>query len=282
MDWNTFSLVIAAAVFHAVWNFAAKKSRADKICLLWVALFSAGLILGPVGLVMSDAAAISTRGWQLLLLSGLTHAFYIYLLGKSYEIGQISSVYPIMRGTGIAGTAILAVALTIDHLSGIGIAGIILIILGSCSIGLKEFPDRSTRPAFLIALLVGVTISAYSIIDKLAVTHVHPLVYVCSVNLTSTTLLLPLLLKAHLKELKATLRNHKTEGILLGLAGLLTYLIILYAYRSSPASYVVALRETSIVVAAYLGIKFLKDDFSKRKLTGIIFIVVGAMVIKAA
>lgn len=282
MDWNIFSLVIAAAVFHAVWNFAAKKSRANKICLLWLALFSAGLILGPIGIALTDVSAISNRGWQLILLSSLTHAFYIYLLGKSYEIGQISSVYPIMRGSGIAGTAMLAAALAIDDLSVVGISGIVLIILGSCSIGLKEFPDRSTRPAFLVALMVGVTISGYSIIDKLAVSHVHPLFYVCAVNLASTILLLPLLLHRHQAAFAATIRNHKMEGTMLGIAGLLTYLIILYAYRSSPASYVVALRETSIVVAAFLGIKFLKDDFSKRKMAGIILIVCGAVVIKAA
>ena len=60
------------------------------------------------------------------------------------------------------------------------------------------------------------------------------------------------------------------------------YLLILVAYRQAPAGYVVAVRESSIVLAAALGVLVLKEPMSRIKGFSVAAIVTGIVLIKLA
>jgi len=67
---------------------------------------------------------------------------------------------------------------------------------------------------------------------------------------------------------------------MISLAGSVSYIIILWAYTLSPAPFVVALREISIVITTVLGTFVLKEPLYKRKLGGIALILIGVLGIK--
>src|SRR5581483_6028127 len=109
---------------------------------------------------------------------GALHAVSFSLLALSYQHGEMSVVYPLARGTGVAGTALIAGTVVGESISPLGGVGIALVSCGILLIGLREIVAGSHPRSYLLAILVGVTSTGYSIVDKFGVAHVDPIVYV--------------------------------------------------------------------------------------------------------
>lgn len=79
-------------------------------------------------------------------------------------------------------------------------------------------------------------------IDKIGVGLVHPIVYVWCLYVSMALLLIPVF---HIRRqgLGEVARRHLPHILLIGPGALLTYLIVLYAFRLGPVSYIAALRE---------------------------------------
>jgi uncharacterized membrane protein len=108
-----------------------------------------------------------------------------------------------------------------------------------------------------------------------------PLVYN---NLITLLAILPLARAAHPQGATRALGRVKkyfreTRFIGFGCRG--TYCLILWALRLERASYVVSLREFSVVIAAVLGFIFLKEKITPLKILGILVISAGILLIKA-
>ena len=275
-----FIIVLFAAVFHATWNFYTKKSVANKIVLLWAAQLLTGILLFPFAYYFSQG--ISSDVFEFFIITSIVHAIYVFLLGSAYELGGISVVYPISRGVGIAGTVAMATFIGIDSLTLIGFLGIGSILCGTIFIGSDKAKSLHSQQVFLISLLVGFSVAAYSVIDKMAMAHAPPFLFVCGLHVGSSFLLSFWVMAKKRNEALEVLSNHKLYAIGIGLAGLSTYGLILWVFQSSPASYVVALRETSILFATLLGVLVLKESFSRGKAIGVTLIVIGAVLVKFA
>lgn len=282
MDLFVFAAVLFSAFFQASWNFAAKRSKANKIALLAVGWFLFGILLLPIALFVTPFEE-ATSSWLLYMgASGLIHAAYICLLGWGYTVGEISVVYPIARGLGIVGTTLLSLALGLHSLSVTGAFGILSVICGTILIGWKELPDREKRTALLAAALIAVTVSGYSVVDSLGAKQVPVFLYIVGMNLFAPLFAAPFLFLSMRAEMAATFRSHKVEALLVALAGSLAYGIVLWAFQRSATAYVAALREFSVVIAAVLGIVFLNERIYKRKLLAIAAILLGLVLIKLA
>ena len=127
-------------------------------------------------------------------------------------------VYPLFRGFGPLLIPILAVASLNEELVAIGIAGIaliVLIVLGIYVLHLKSFrlksfiePFASLRGgASLWALCTGISIAAYSIVDKVGVTQVFPPVYLYLGITISWAMLTPYVLSRRKDEILHEWRN---------------------------------------------------------------------------
>ena len=131
MNLTAFALVVAAACLHALWNLAAKRV-AGNLGVLWLGLCLAGVALAPFALY--DAwQSFDPAGLPYLAATGLIHAGYFGLLAASYRQGELSVVYPLARGAGVAGTALVAWAVTGEGISAAGAAGIGSVAWGFCS-----------------------------------------------------------------------------------------------------------------------------------------------------
>lgn len=212
--------------------------------------------------------------------SALIHAVYVALLGWGYSVGDISIVFPISRGLAILWTTIASVAFGFHDLSPSGASGIAAIMTGVFLIGHKAIRSEKQKKGFWIAILVSISIALYSISDSRGIKVLPLPFYLMMMNLGTALIALPFLLKFSKQHLITTIRNHKFEGLLIGLGGSIAYAIILWAFKISPLSYVAALREISVAFAALLGILFLNEEVSKRKIFGVILVTVGAILIK--
>ncbi len=273
-----FLLIILAAALHALWNFAAKKADGN-LSVIWIGLAMAAIAIIPFLFLLSPEQIFVLEAWPFVLATGIIHAVYFFALAKAYEHGDISVVYPLSRGSGIAGTAIIAYLLLQEKISPTGASGILFICLGTVFLGLN---NTHQKRGIFFSLLVASMIIAYSIVDKLGVGIIHPLGYIFGLVLLTTIFLAPYVLISKRLELLSAFKKMKKYALIIGPGSIGTYLIILFVFQITQVSYVVAAREISVVFGALLGFIFLKEQNSTQKMFSITCIVIGMLLIKIA
>jgi len=284
MTTGIFILVVAAAFFHALWNFAARKVTGNLV-IIWLALFTGCLFLLPGIVVLASLGKIhlwipsSAVGY--VIATGLIHGIYFGLLSRTYEKGEISVVYPILRGSGIGLTAILAWFILEEEISPAGLAGIALVLSGILLMGIPLLRRRGEAGQYRLALCVGVSIAAYSLVDKVGVSKMTPVLYIWLMFLIAAVVLWPAVMKRYRGEVLHTARSNIGHILLIGIGSIGTYLMILFALQLAPVSYIVAAREFSVVIGALFGMIFLRERMTILKVTAIACITVGLFLIKA-
>jgi drug/metabolite transporter (DMT)-like permease len=276
-----FCVVLIAATLHALWNFAAKKVAGD-LSTMWLGVCLASVLSWPCALLMYNAGTPSRTLLFYVGATGMLHTWYFALLAKAYAMGEMSVVYPVARGAGVAGTALVSWLWLQDSLSLLGLLGITTICIGTVLVGYSARGQREHFLAYVHALLVGVIITGYSIVDKQAVGTVHPVVYISGMFTLTAGLLAPYVLHYKRAACMYAVRHLQKYIGLIGIGSIGTYLIILFALRSGPVSYVVAAREFAVVVGSLLGFRFLKERFTPRKVLGILAITLGLILVKLA
>lgn len=287
MTGSALLLVLGAAVLHAAWNALAKRARA-QLAFLWSANSLASLLLLPFALWILRAEGLPARTWPFVLATIVLHALYFWVLGRAYRTGELSLVYPIARGLGVALVPVLAFFAFDERLSPVGAAGIGLVVLGILGLHLPRSGERAVpvRAAWLDsatgwAVLTGLTIALYSLVDKAGVGHLHPVPYVVLLGLGSSLLLLPAVLAS-----PEALRREWTANWRVVLAAstmiLTAYLLVLFAFRLSKVGYVVAARELSIVLSALIGSRWLGEGSLAPRLAGAGVVLAGVVCVAVA
>jgi len=258
MTGEALALVFGAAAIHAAWNALAKRGR-DQFVFLWCAVSVASVVLLPIGLLTAGGARVPSAAIPFLVGTILIHAVYFYALGRSYGAGDFSLVYPIARGLGVALVPILALVLFHEALSPLGTIGVALVVTGIVVLQLRPELWRALerRPERLgagtgWALVTGVSIALYSVVDKGGVRVMHPVPYIALMGAGMSVLLLPAVLRR-----RAALRREWAVNwrpiLVASTLNLTSYLLVLFAFRMSKVGYVVAAREISIVLSVLIG-----------------------------
>ncbi len=280
-------LVLISALAHSTWNFLLKRSEEKQIFLWWL-LATASILMAPVGVVLFWLHPFGHPGWTFVLATIALHILYFWLLGRSYTLGDLSLVYPIARGFGPMLVPVLAVIILSESIANLAIAGIVAIVFGIYTLSwwgnfsnvfrdpLELLKNRGTR----YAILTGLTIAAYAIIDKRGVTHVEPFLYMYFMTLGSALGIAPYILrKWGVAAVGQVLRTNSGAIVVAGLLIFLAYGLVLTAFTLSRVSYVAPAREVGIVVGVLMGVFLLKEPFGGGRLLGSSFIVAGLLLI---
>lgn len=278
--------VLASAFLHADWNYLAKRSQ-RKIVFIWWFLLMTLILFFPMLLYFWPQTTISRVGWYCVAATGLLHALYFWFLGGAYERGDLSLVYPLARGSGPLFVPFLAMGLIHEQLSLLGDFGIALVVLGIYVIHLRSFSRQSFLQPFmelrggasLWALCTGMSIAGYSLVDKIGVGVVYPPVYIYLMLLGTWLLLSPYVLAKERGWMKEEWHINKVTILIVGFLSPFTYMMILFAMQLAKVSYVVAVREISIVFSAIYGIAWLGEKHAKQKLIGAALIASGVVFI---
>jgi drug/metabolite transporter (DMT)-like permease len=170
-------LVLSSGFLHSVWNLYTKRSI-NKQVFLWFCQLAAIIIFLPWTIIEWDNAPITSTGGWIIVASMLLHGLYIYLLAAAYSIGDLSQMYPIMRGTSPLLVPLLGITLLNEKLSAVGWIGVLSILIGIVllsNINFKRSESSSLRGP-LLALAVGICIASYIVVDKVALNYVSAVV----------------------------------------------------------------------------------------------------------
>lgn len=277
-------LLFIGAIFHSGWNLLVKRAN-EKQVFTWCALGFGALCFSPL-LLFNPPFPLYI--WPYLLGSAVVETTYYVILTRAYNHGDFSQVYPVARGTAPALLALWAVIFLGDRPKPAGIAGIALIVCGLLFVGGKAWwewrkTSSVTTSAILLALSVACCISVYSAIDAAAVHRVNPLPFTVGVLGFSAIFYTPfVLLRYGRQKVAGEWKAHWRTLIIAGLFMQLSYMLALKVYSLAQVSYTGAIREMSIVFAAFIGWRWLGEEFGLFRLIGAILIFSGILVIAIA
>ena len=278
MDDNVFFLVLFATVMHAFWNGMVKK-HPDKVIAV------SGIVFGHVP--CSIAAIIflprpSVESIPYIILSVVIHQGYQWFLLRSYQIGDLTKVYPIARGSGpLVATiiSILFLGLILDNLI---ILSILFICLGVMMFGIFDKPNKNNSKIIKYSLFTGFFIGLYSLVDGYgARVSLSAISYISWSFLINAFVFLTLLSFKNQKNLlKKVMNKGKQIFWIGGTLSYVIYVIVVWGFTKAPIPMVGALRETSIFFSIFIGYFFLKEKITPTKIFSIILIVSGVIGLK--
>jgi drug/metabolite transporter (DMT)-like permease len=271
-------IVIGAGALHAVWNAIAKQlgDRVMVFALMGVPLtLAGGLAVAVAGMPGQPAVAFATA-------SAVIHIGYDLALMNSYRLGSFNQVYPIARGTSPLVVAAGAYLLAGERLGAAPLAGVAVLALGLMSLALSGGRlSRPDLPAVGVAVLTGLTIAAYTIVDGLGVRAAHdPYAYAGLMFLLQGPVF-PLIAVIRRPACRWRDRSTVSRGLLAGALLVAAYGTVLWAQSQAPLAEVAAIRETSVIFAALIGMVFLKEHFGIRRVAAAAVIAAGIVLITA-
>jgi len=279
MPVSALGLLLFAACTHTLWNLFVKRAR-EKQVFTWWALLVGWTCFSPL-LLMVRVFPLAI--WPYVLSSACLEALYYLLLIGAYHYGDFSLVYPMARGAAPALLAVWAVLFLGERPDLTGWLGIGLLVAGLVAVGSTSWwSQRKGLPggALGLALATACCISVYSAIDGAAVRQVNPLSYTVLVITLADLLLTPVVIVRYGRAaLLAELRLNWGRILLTGILSLSTYMLVLLAYSFSSISYGGAIREVSVIFAAFIGWRWLGEGFGKARLLGAGLIFVGILII---
>ena len=277
-------LVVCAAILHAIWNALAKRAD-NQFVFLWCSVSLATALLLPLGLLRLPAEPAPANGLPFVAASVAIHALYFWALGRAYRHGDFSRVYPMARGLGVALVPLVALPLFGEHLSWLGSLGVGLVVLGIVTLGAMPVATTSVARASgagtFWALVTGLTIAAYSLVDKAGVARLHPMPYIALMGACLSVVLAPVVL-ADRPALGREWRRHWRTILVASAMNLTSYLLVLFAFRLSKVGYVVASRELSILFSAFIGSLWLGEGRLAPRLAGASVVLAGVICVALA
>ena len=292
MALTTLGLILLSAFLHAAWNTATKGSEQPAAFLLAMEVVLI-ILFAPV-LLLFDWSQVPPVTWWALAASIVAHTLYADWLTRSYAHGDLSLVYPIARSTP-ALVPFVAIPVLGETISLLGAAGIGLVLVGMWAVQTDGRPRWgkfwSLGAAFAYLTLLATV--AYSVVDKQAMTALEAaswtgpapraLVYLVLLEFGYVPLFATLALRRiGIAPVRVVLTRHAGLVIAGALCGVVSYGLILETLRTAPVSYVVAVRQTSVLFAVVLGMLVLGERPGPVRVLGALSNVAGVALIAAS
>jgi drug/metabolite transporter (DMT)-like permease len=268
-------MLLLAALLHASWNAVTKGSR-EPLLAIWMVISTCGVIGGAA---LPWTPIPTAEVWIYLGASMSVHLAYQLFLAHAYEKGDLSQVYPIARGISPLLVALLAALFAAEPLGPRGAAGVVIVTVAIASLAFGPGSLASGR-GLGSALMVGLMISGYTFVDAQGIrASERPIDYIAwSFPLQIFPITAIVLLRKR-RDILPYLRRHGAWGFGGGVMATIAYGLVLWAIAMTPMAAVSALRETSVVFAAFIGSRVLGEPFGARRVAASAFVALGIVLI---
>lgn len=266
--------VLFAALLHAGWNATAHRiiDRAMGFALMGIAYTVIA------GALIPWTAIPEARAWSFLLASAMMHTLYNLLLMRSYQLGDFSQMYPLARGTSPLVVAVISVAVIGQPLRVSAAIGVVAMSIGLAvlAFGTAGIHLHAQRPAITAAVLTGLAIATYTVLDGVGVRHAGStggyVAWLFLLQGPATVLVIGLRRSGSILR---TSRPFWLPGLLSGAVSLAAYAIVIWAQTRGNLATIAALRESSILFGALIGLAVFHEPFGRRRMVGAVCVVAG-------
>lgn len=278
METRVIGMVLIAALLHAVWN-ALVKGNGKRFTILAMISFT-GLI---VSLMLIPFVAVpKPESWMFIVMTMLLHTGYKLFLLKSYQYGDLSHVYPIARGAGPLIVSLVSFVIIGEVLSVACQVGVMLIAIGIMSLAFnKGLHILENKKALRFALITGTFIASYTMVDGMGARKAgNPHSYLVWIMFMDAILFLTVFFIFNRKQSRNFFKSTWKQGMLAGLFSYTAYGIVIWAMTKAPIAPVAALRETSIILAVFIGSILLKERVNPLQVLATGVVLAGAILVR--
>jgi drug/metabolite transporter (DMT)-like permease len=279
---GVLAAVLGAAALHALWN-SLVKSASDKFLSSAVVALWCGVAAVVAALVLPRPAAVA---FPFIVASAIIHIVYFMLVGQLYRSADLSAAYPIMRGLAPLIAAVIALATLGEAPGPIASLGGAALVAGVLAMGASGFAHgRINRPTILVAVANSAVIAIYSVIDGQGARlsgagSAFAFAYNSWADALTALSYLPIILFLRGRAVVATFAQDWRRGLIGGLAAFFGYAIVVWAMTRAPIAAVAALRETSVVFAAIIGVAVLGEPFHAQRAMAVLVILAGVILLR--
>jgi drug/metabolite transporter (DMT)-like permease len=279
---GVLAAVLGAAALHALWN-SLVKSASDKFLSSAVVALWCGVAAVVAALVLPRPAAVA---FPFIVASAIIHIVYFMLVGQLYRSADLSVAYPIMRGLAPLIAALIALATLGEAPGPIASLGVAALVAGVLAMGASGFAHgRINRPTILVALANSAVIAIYSVIDGQGARlsgagSAFAFAYNSWADALTALAYLPIILFLRGRAAVVAFAGHWRRGLMGGLAAFFGYAIVIWAMTRAPIAAVAALRETSVVFAAIIGVVALGEPFHAQRAIAVLVILAGIILLR--
>ena len=240
---------------------------------------------------------VPTPVWTFVVVSGIIHTVYIVSLSSAYESGDISFVYPIVRSSP-ALVPVAAYWMIDERLSSQGITGIIIVVV--CILALQKRPRPGDsgigkmvlRKDLLWALLTLATVVGYTIVDKAGMVGFSEATEISSIfrgpiyflleNAICYALFWIYTCTKGLPDIRSAFRSEGKSVVAAAVGTILSYSLILHVLQTETASYVVTLRQSSVLMAVLAGVFYFKEGQGVYRIAVTVVMLIGFYLVATA
>ncbi|WP_370236659.1 MULTISPECIES: EamA family transporter [Henriciella] len=276
------ALCLFSAITVAVANFAVKRGGDVLSARMVLSITSALCVLPFAFIVPLPEAAL----WPPIAIAIGAHWIYQVFMVRALHRGDLSLVFPVMRGLAPLMTAIIAVFALNEYPGMLGWLGLLLASLALLVFALPQGEDlgkkKLNQSALIWAGLTAIGIGLYSVTDaygvRVAENRFTFIVWLFLLDWLGTT---AVTVWTRRGQLVSRLRPQLVGGIVGGVSSVFSYGAALLAFSMTQAATVTAIRETSVVFGAILGAVFLKEGLGKRRIAAAILLAAGLLMLEA-
>jgi drug/metabolite transporter (DMT)-like permease len=272
-------MILLAALLHAGWN-AVYKGRGSGLATGMVISLGMG---GASLLALPFLPPPPQESWLFLGTSVALHICYRTFLAASYRHGDLGQIYPISRGVAPLLVTLVSVFWLGDKLAYPTILGIICVVIGVTSLAFRSnsISTFHTLKPVALAIVTGCFIAAYTITDGLGARIAgSPHSYVFWMMAIDTVIFVPVIGYLRFNTLRKFTPIDWLIGLSCGVTALIAYWLFVWAITLAPIAPATALRETSVIFAAIIGIIFLKESFGRWRILAAILVTTGAVLMR--
>ena len=278
MSTTTVLIVLSAAFLQAFWNAVVKGAGDRTITLGFIAL---GHVVPGIFLV----SVFPSPGWDVapyVIASTVIHWGYYFLLNVAYRLGDLSMIYPITRGLSPVLIALGAQFWLGETLPALAWFGVLVVSLGVLVLTKGIVRGGMSRTGVMAAMGVAVIVASYSLVDGAGVRLAdNAMGYIGWLYISELTVVLFVFATRWRRLLQMPLKNCMlgyAGGVLSGVA----YGLVLFANTLAPLAMVSAVRETSVIFAAMIGVMWFGEGPKRRRLLAAVVVSIGIICIGLA
>lgn len=272
-------LLICAALLSAAYNTIIKTGE-DRLV---VGAMAGAVAVGLAALVLPFVATPPVAAWPCLAVSVAAQTTYYFVIVEAYRDGDLSLVYPVMRGSSLAVIVAFSVLGASEALTAAKALGLLLLFAGiALAVDPAAWRRPETRRPAIFAALTGLTVAIYLLSDGLGARRSpDPLGYVAWMFFLSG---LPVVVTVGLLRrggFERAWRRNWRHGVASGTVMVAGYGAVVWALSLGTFASVAALRELTTVFTALIARFLLKEHPPARRWAAVGLIVLGAAAVNA-
>jgi drug/metabolite transporter (DMT)-like permease len=279
---EVLAAVLGAALLHALWN-SLVKSAGDRF------LTSARVCLWCGVIALATGCALPSPNFAaagFIVASAIIHVVYFVLVGRLYRNADLSVAYPLMRGLAPLIACVIAALTLAEVPKPLTLAGVVILVAGVVTMGVSGLAQgRIDRATIAVALANSAIIAVYTVVDgegaRLAgADAAHAFAYNAWADAFTAALYAPLLFAYRGVGFARDLIRDIPRSAFGGVAAFGGYALVVWAMTQTTIGAVAALRESSVVFAALIGVVFLGEPFRGARAGAAVLIMAGVVALR--